>query len=76
VGEALTFVAPEDEGDLARIERTLGSKLPRVTLDGFAYRTETGTPLEVPRAERVAAIRKRNGKAHAVTKGRRWVRRP
>jgi ATP-dependent RNA helicase RhlE len=36
-GEAFTLVTPEDETDLARIERTLGSKIPRVRLEGFAY---------------------------------------
>ncbi|HSM61317.1 MAG TPA: DEAD/DEAH box helicase [Longimicrobiales bacterium] len=36
-GEAFTLVAPEDEADVARIERSVGRKLPRVRLDGFGY---------------------------------------
>ena len=37
-GEAITFVAPEEEGDLRGIERTLGKSIPRVTLPDFDYR--------------------------------------
>lgn len=36
-GEAFTLVAPEDEADMKRIERVVGSKIPRVRLDNFAY---------------------------------------
>jgi len=36
-GEAFTLVTPADETDLARIERTLGSRIPRLRLEGFAY---------------------------------------
>jgi ATP-dependent RNA helicase RhlE len=34
-GDAFTFVSPQEEGDLRRIERALGKKLLRVTLPGF-----------------------------------------
>jgi ATP-dependent RNA helicase RhlE len=34
-GDAFTFVSPQEEGDLRRIERALGKRLPRVTLPGF-----------------------------------------
>ena len=37
VGEALTFVAPEEEEDIALIERALKKSLPRVTVPGFDY---------------------------------------
>jgi ATP-dependent RNA helicase RhlE len=37
-GDAITFVAPEEEGDLRGIERTLGKSIPRVTLPDFDYR--------------------------------------
>ena len=56
-GDALTLVAPEDEPDLKRIERVLGTKLRRVRLEGFAYEATPDKPLEVPRGERIAAIR-------------------
>ena len=46
VGDAFTFVAPEEEGDLKRIERALGRGLPRVLVPDFDYtakpRCETG----------------------------------
>ena len=37
-GEAITFVSPEEEGDVRGIERTLGKTIPRVTLPDFDYR--------------------------------------
>jgi len=61
IGEAFTLVAPEDEADLGRIERALGSKLPRVRLEGFAYEATPTAPLEVPIGERIAAIRAKKG---------------
>src|SRR5712691_9364114 len=36
-GEAITFVSPEEEGDVRGIERTLGKTIPRVTLPDFDY---------------------------------------
>ena len=37
-GEAITFVSPEEEGDVRGIERILGKTIPRVTLPDFDYR--------------------------------------
>ena len=59
VGEAFTFVCPEEEGDLHAIERAIGRKLPRVQLDNFDYGQRPQEALEVPLAERIAAIRAR-----------------
>jgi ATP-dependent RNA helicase RhlE len=69
-GEAFTLVAPEDEADLGRIERAVGSKLPRVRLEGFPYEAAPGEPLEVPLGERIAAIRtmKAQDRARAAAK--------
>ncbi|MDT8367909.1 MAG: DEAD/DEAH box helicase [Longimicrobiales bacterium] len=36
-GDAFTFVTPEDEPEMSRIERAIGAKLPRVHLEGFDY---------------------------------------
>ena len=59
-GDAITLVAPEEESDIGQIERAVRSKIPRVRLDGFSYAAATGeAPLEVPLAERIAAIRSR-----------------
>ncbi len=59
LGEAFTFVSPEEEGDLRGIERTVGKPLPRATLDGFDYSAKTGARLEIPIGERIAVIRAR-----------------
>ncbi len=69
-GEAFTLVAPEDESDMARIERAVGKKLPRVRLEGFSYDAPTEPPLEIPLAERIAAIRatKREQRERAAAK--------
>jgi len=37
VGSAFTMVAPEEQTDLAAIERAIQKRLPRVTLPGFNY---------------------------------------
>jgi ATP-dependent RNA helicase RhlE len=55
-GEAFTFVAPDEEGDLRNIERAVGRPLPRVTLPDFDYNAKAER-LEVPLAERLAAHR-------------------
>jgi ATP-dependent RNA helicase RhlE len=36
-GDAFLFVAPEEEPQVARIERAIGERIPRVTLAGFDY---------------------------------------
>ena len=70
-GEAFTLVAPEDEADLGRIEKVVGSRLPRIRLEGFEYDGVEVTPLEVPRAERIAAIRARRSVDRARAEERR-----
>jgi len=57
LGEAFTLVTPDEEGDLRTIERAVGTRLTRVTLPGFDYRTRATERFEVPIAERIAAIR-------------------
>ncbi len=64
-GDAFTFVAPEEEGDLRAIERAVGKRLPRVTLPDFDYHARQAVQLEVPLAERIAAIRARKAEARA-----------
>jgi ATP-dependent RNA helicase RhlE len=56
-GDAFTFVAPEEEGELRQIERVVGKRLPRVMLPDFNYAARAEGRLEVPLAERIAAIR-------------------
>jgi ATP-dependent RNA helicase RhlE len=73
VGDAFTFVAPEEEPDLQRIERALGRRLPRVLLPDFDYKAKPEARLEVPLGERIAAIRakKAEDRARAETKVQR-----
>jgi ATP-dependent RNA helicase RhlE len=66
-GEAFTLVTPEDEDDVRRIERALGSQLTRARLAGFEYGAAGDAPLEVPLGERLAAMRaqKSNGRSRS-----------
>ena len=73
-GEAFTFVSPQEESDLRAIERAVGKKLPRVKVPDFDYKARPQARLEVPIAERIAAIRarKKEDRARArVTADRR-----
>ena len=65
VGDAFTFVAPEEEPDLKRIERALGRPLPRVLVPDFDYTAKPAAQLEVPLGERVASIRSRKAEERA-----------
>ena len=59
-GDAITFVAPDEESNVVQIERAVGSKIPRERLDGFSYATAASeAPRELPPPKRVAAIRAR-----------------
>jgi ATP-dependent RNA helicase RhlE len=69
-GDAITFVSPEEEGDFAQIERAIGKRVPRQTLPGFDYKARTAEKLEVPIAERIAAIRARKAEERARAKAK------
>src|SRR5206468_6109170 len=56
-GDAITFVSPEEMNELRAIERAVAKVLPRKTLDGFDYQPKTAEKLEIPLAERLAAMR-------------------
>jgi len=62
-GDAFLFVAPEEEADLRGIERVIHKRLPRVTLPGFDYSKRPAEKLEVPLAQRLAAMRDRKRSA-------------
>jgi ATP-dependent RNA helicase RhlE len=64
-GDAFTFVAREEEGDLRAIERAIGRSLPRVTLSDFDYSARPAAKLEVPLAQRIAEIRARKAEERA-----------
>nr|CAI78566.1 hypothetical protein [uncultured Aminicenantes bacterium] len=69
-GDAFTFVSPQEQGDLTRIERVIGKQLPRITVPDFDYRARTESRLEVPLAERIAAIRSRKAEERARAKAK------
>jgi ATP-dependent RNA helicase RhlE len=69
-GEAFTFVAPEETDDLRAIERAVGKPLPRVTLPDFDYSARPAAKLEIPIAERIAAIRARKADERARAKAK------
>ena len=58
-GEAYTFASPQEQGEIAAIERAVGRKLPRVTVPDFDYAAKPQGQLEIPLAQRIAEIRAR-----------------
>ncbi|HEU5208825.1 MAG TPA: DEAD/DEAH box helicase [Longimicrobiales bacterium] len=58
VGDAYTFVAPEEESTIRDIERALNKRIERRIVDGFDYSSNAADePLEIPLQERLAAMR-------------------
>ena len=74
-GDAFTFVAPEEEEDLRRIERAVGKRLPRVLIPDFDYKARPEGRLEVPLGERLAAIRAKKAEDRARSRAKA-ARRP
>ncbi len=70
-GEALTFMAPDERGALTAIERAIGRPLPRVTLPDFDYAARPAGRLEIPLAERLAAMRADKAQARARSEAKR-----
>jgi ATP-dependent RNA helicase RhlE len=64
-GDAFTLAAPEEQAELAAIERAVGSKLPRRTLEGFDYNAQAPERFEIPIGERIAALRTRRAEERA-----------
>ena len=75
-GDAFTFVAPDEEPDLRAIERAVKRSLPRVTLPDFDYKARPQAKLEIPLAERIAAIRQRKAEERARSHARAGGSRP
>ena len=65
VGDAFTLMSPDEEGDLKSIERAVGSRFTRTRLPGFDYTQRSSERLEIPLAERIAAIRARKAEDRA-----------
>jgi ATP-dependent RNA helicase RhlE len=58
-GDAFTFVSPQEEADMRRIERELGKRLPRVIVPDFDYTARPERKLELSNTERRAERRAR-----------------
>jgi ATP-dependent RNA helicase RhlE len=69
-GDAITFVAPDEEPDLRNIEKAIGKRLPRVTVPDFDYTKRPAEKLEIPIQERIAAIRARKSEERARAKAK------
>jgi ATP-dependent RNA helicase RhlE len=69
-GDAITFVAPDEENDLRAIERAINKRLPRVTVPDFDYKQKPAEKLEIPIQERIAAIRARKAEDRARAKAK------
>ncbi len=75
-GDAYTFVSPDEEAALRAIERHIGKHLPRQKVAGFDYDKRPAERLEIPLAERLAAMRMRKAgeRARARTNSERRTR--
>jgi ATP-dependent RNA helicase RhlE len=69
-GEAFTFASPDEGEELRAIERAIGKALPRVTLPDFDYTAKPTGKLEVPLAERIAALRAKRADDRARAKAK------
>jgi ATP-dependent RNA helicase RhlE len=72
VGDALTLVSPGEEGDFRTIERAIGTRIPRAKLPDFDYDQRQAERLEIPLADRLAAMRaQRAAQRRGSDRGRR-----
>lgn len=70
VGDAFTFVAPDEQDDLRAIEKAIGKRLPQITIPDFDYNARPEGRLEIPIGERIAAIRGRKADERARSKAK------
>ncbi len=69
-GCAYTLVAPDEESGWRAIEHGIGRRVPREALPDFDYRQKVEGKLEIPLAERIAAIRTRKAEERARAKAK------
>ena len=70
VGDAFTFVSEQEMGELHAIEKAVGQRLPRLTVNGFDYQAQPEERFEIPIQERIAAIRARKAEERARAKAK------
>ena len=69
-GDAWTFITPADAAQVKSIERAVGRSLSRRRLEGFDYDADPGGRLEIPRGERITAIRARKAAERARSRAK------
>jgi ATP-dependent RNA helicase RhlE len=69
-GDAFTFVSPDEEVDLRAIEKAIGKRLSRLTVQGYDYAARPAERYEVPIAERIAEIRARKAEERTRAKAK------
>jgi ATP-dependent RNA helicase RhlE len=57
MGDACTFVSPDEERTFRNIEESLGRQIPREMISGFDYKKKPTERFEIPLEVRIAAIR-------------------
>jgi ATP-dependent RNA helicase RhlE len=74
-GDAITLVAPEEAQDMARVERTLGEKIPRANMPGWDYNAPSQPPVvnQNPPGARPERNRRDHG-GRSPSQGRREYR--
>ena len=70
IGDAFTFVSPDEEPSLREIERALRVRIERVRVPSFDYTTRPTERFEVPLTERIAAIRAQRSRERAAAQRR------
>ena len=73
-GDALTFASPAESKELAAIERAVGRRIERRTIDGFDYDAKPEGRFEIPIGERIAAIRARKADDRARSRAKQQAR--
>ena len=70
IGDAFTFVAPDEQNDLRAIEKAIGKRLPQITLPDFDYNARPEGRFEIPIGERIATIRARKADERSRSKAK------
>jgi ATP-dependent RNA helicase RhlE len=76
-GDAFMLVTPEESGDVRDIERFIGARIERFTLDGFPYKNgapphiDTSRPVQNPRRKNGGHQHQRGGGQGGMAKGAR-----
>ncbi|MCP4902374.1 MAG: DEAD/DEAH box helicase [bacterium] len=73
-GDAITFASPAEAKELAAIERAVGRRIKRLTVDGFDYSARPEGRLEIPIAERIATIRSQRADERARSRAKKEAR--